>query len=444
MSGTPRVASALVIGALSLIYLPDIGHGFLRDDFRWIRAARVERVSDVRRIFAENVGFYRPVVTASFAVNRTLFGLRPFPYALTNFGLLLVCMWLMVRLGSLIGLTPSFALVAAALWALNFHGVNMALLWISGRTALLLCVFALAALAAFLRGRQWWAAVWCLLAMLSKEEAVVLPVVLMCWKWYSSDDRRLPVLIEAGTRTLPAVGAVALYVVLRAWSGAFGPMDAPEYYRFTFAPADVARNAAEYIDRACTLVILAILLTLAIVRRRPALPSGERRVVQLSMLWLVSGFALTLFLPIRSSLYALFPSIGSCLAGAMVLQAFHRGAPARVRGVVITLLVLAFALVPVYWSRNERWVTPADLSHRVVADLQAIGGSFPHGSRLLAIDDESEGLLGVFDGLFADAVTLYVDRDTTGQLVDSKATMPVDRDIVRLRLRGDSLVAEQR
>jgi hypothetical protein len=285
--------------------------------------------------------------------------------------------------------------------------------------------------------------VWCLLAMLSKEEAVVLPAVLMVWNWYSSADRRLAALIDASRKALPTFGALAVYVVLRPWSGAFGPIDAPEYYRFTFAPASVARNAAEYVDRSCTTVILVLLVTFAIVRRRPTLPGGEGRIVLLSMLWLISGFALTLFLPIRSSLYAIFPAIGSCLAGAMVLQAFYRGAPARVRGVFAGLLVLAFALVPVYWSRNERWVAPADMSRRVVADLQAIGGSLPDGTRLVAIDDESEGLLSVFDGLFADAVTLYVDRGATGQLVDSNTTVSVDRDVVRLRFQGDSLVAEQ-
>jgi hypothetical protein len=62
----------------------------------------------------------------------------------------------------------------------------MALLWISGRTALLLCLFSVAAVLASLKGRPWLAAVWSFLAMLSKEEAVVLPAILALWAWLSS------------------------------------------------------------------------------------------------------------------------------------------------------------------------------------------------------------------------------------------------------------------
>jgi len=338
---------------------------------------------------------------------------------------------------------PATAIAAAALWAFNFHGVNMALLWISGRTALLLCVFSLAALTAWLRGRRWWTAIWCLLAMLSKEEAVVLPIALIVWRWYSRDGQPLANLTHTIRKALPVIGALGAYAVLRVWSGAFGPLNAPDYYRFTFDADSVTRNALEYLDRSCTIVVLILLVTFAIVRRGPPLQAGERRAILLSTLWLILGFALTVFLPIRSSLYALFPSIGSCLAGAVLIQAFHRVAPGRVRGTLVALLVLAFALVPVYRARNERWVEPANLSSRIVDDLQSIGGSLPHRARLLAVDDAGDRLLSVFDGLFSEAVTLYVGHGATGQLVGSTVSTSADRDVVRLYLQGDSLVIEK-
>jgi hypothetical protein len=71
----------------------------------------------------------------------------------------------------------------------------------------------------------------------------------------------------------------------------------------------------------------------------------------------------------------------------VIMQALHRAAPQRVRGAFVGLIVLVFALVPVYRSRNDRWVVPADLSRRLVADLQAIGASAPDGTRFIAIDD---------------------------------------------------------
>jgi hypothetical protein len=423
-----------------------MGHGFLRDDFMWVRAAGVETPSDLQSIFTGNVGFYRPAVTVSFAIERAAFGLRPFPYALTNFALLIACGWLIGRLGFMVGLDAPLALTAAAVWALNFHGVNMALLWISGRTALLLCVFSLAAVLASLKGRPGLAGVWSFLAMLSKEEAVVLPAILLAWSWLSSRHGTPGAFVRATRGAVPAVAALVAYVLLRSISGAFGPMDAPDYYRFTFAPAAVARNVVEYADRSCTVVVLVVLLALAFARTRPVLSARDRRTVLACALWLAAGFALTVFLPLRSSLYALFPSIGSCVAGALIVQALHRAAPQRVHLAFVGLIVLTFALVPVYRSRNERWVAPADLSRRLVADLQAIGASAPAGTRFIAIDDgdPDQGLSSAFDGLFSDAVTLYVGRGCTGELLD-RSRMPAAEErqnAIVLRLRRGSLVAD--
>ncbi|MNC96546.1 hypothetical protein D3C83_139460 [compost metagenome] len=69
------------------------------------------------------------------------------------------------------GLAPAASLLAAATWLFNFHAVNMAVLWLSGRTALLVTLFALASAHAMLRGRALLAGGACLLALLSKEEA---------------------------------------------------------------------------------------------------------------------------------------------------------------------------------------------------------------------------------------------------------------------------------
>jgi hypothetical protein len=42
-----------------LIYLPDIGHGFVKDDFRWIDVGRLASLADLPRLLAADVGFYR-------------------------------------------------------------------------------------------------------------------------------------------------------------------------------------------------------------------------------------------------------------------------------------------------------------------------------------------------------------------------------------------------
>jgi hypothetical protein len=50
------------------------------------------------------------VVTASFAIDRRCSACGRFQYALTNFALLIVAVWLIARLGLVAGLAAPFAL----------------------------------------------------------------------------------------------------------------------------------------------------------------------------------------------------------------------------------------------------------------------------------------------------------------------------------------------
>jgi hypothetical protein len=53
-----RIASAFVLlVALCLAYVPDVGHGFIKDDFMWIRTARIQSLTDAPTLLQQNVGF---------------------------------------------------------------------------------------------------------------------------------------------------------------------------------------------------------------------------------------------------------------------------------------------------------------------------------------------------------------------------------------------------
>ena len=81
MSTERRLAAVIATVAvlfLSLVYLPDVGHGFLKDDFAWVASAK--RVSETpwRAFVADSTGtFFRPVVTLAFAADYLLYGLNP-------------------------------------------------------------------------------------------------------------------------------------------------------------------------------------------------------------------------------------------------------------------------------------------------------------------------------------------------------------------------------
>ena len=152
------------------------------------------------------------------------------------------------------------------------------------------------------------------------------------------------------------------------------PGNAPDFYQFVFAPPAVFRNILEYADRAATLTALLLLFLLAIIRRRPALDPAERTAVTIGAAWALAGFAVTVFLPVRSSLYACFPSVGVALAGAAIATALWRAGTAQQRrAAAAVVLILPVLLIPIYRVRNGRWVELAVLSSAVTPDAPGGG-----------------------------------------------------------------------
>ena len=419
------------------IYLPDIGHGFIKDDFRWIRASRISGAADAEAIFRSNIGFYRPLTALTFAADHAIYGMAPFGYGATNLLLLALAACLLFALARTLRLSESAALFGAAIWTLNFHAVNMALLWISGRTALLVTVFSLAAAHAVLRRRAMVAGLFALAAMLCKEEAVVLPLLFAAFLMVES--RRAangvpPLAMNARSASRDGRGrsltmvmsqcwamAVALmvYAALRLQSGAFGALDAPSYYRFSFSPALVLRNILEYADRAGTATALAVIILLAACgwRRQPLMPA-ERRAMVLGAIWVPATYVLTVFLPVRSSLYALLPAVGTALAGAAVASVVSRAAPQRFRRAAIALIAVSVLLIPVYRLRNERWVRLADTSSTVMTTIAASVES-QAGVRVVLIENPAADVTldSAFGTLFPDAVALVAGEHATGEIV---------------------------
>jgi hypothetical protein len=438
------VPAAVLAGILLAAYLPDLGHGFIRDDFRWIREGRSENLSQLIDLFTTNVGFYRPLVSVSFAADHALWGLEPLGYGLTNFLLLLADASLLFALARRLGLGREAAMLSAAVFALNFHGVNMAVLWLSGRTSLLALLFALSASHAILRGHRITAGLLCLAALLCKEEAVALPAVLTAFLWL---DRARPL------NAWPLWVSLVVYAALRGSSGAFTPADAPVYYQFSFSPLLLLRNVAEYADRAATVSVAVSLLLVAIAwgdrlqaarspRTRPWFSDEERRTLRFAAVWIPAMYALTVFLPIRSSLYALIPSAGCALVAGVCASRAVRLSPRRFARTATVLMLVAAALVPVYRSRNRRWVEPADLSMHVMQAIQATTSSFSAGGRVVLVDAPAAdvGLDDAFDSLFPDALTLFSGDMWTGQIVQPGTPPPIDdRTTITYELRDGTL-----
>lgn len=166
--------------------------------------------------------FYRPLTMVSFFLDYRLWGKNPLGYHLTNLLLHLLAALLFYRLGK--RLLPEIAAMAAA-FVFALHPIHTeSVTFISGRTDILCAVFYLAAILLHLASKR---PVLCRVlavasftaALLAKEMAVTLPLMLLLIDWWILREKISPRLLG---RYLPHAVVVGAYFVLRkaAFDGA--------------------------------------------------------------------------------------------------------------------------------------------------------------------------------------------------------------------------------
>ena len=456
----PEWRAAVEVTAVFLLtYLPGLGRGFIKDDFAWIASNQVTSAGELAGLFTSTADFYRPVVRLSFAADWWLFGIEPLAYGLTNLAILAAGALALRALALALGMPRGAALLAAGLWAFNFHGVDMSLLWISGRTSLLATLFALLAARSFVVGRPRAAAGWALLAMLSKEDAVLLPFVLLAWGglWQANASGvggRASSRFHPGRAlrsSWPLFVSLALYLAARTAAGAMTPLDAPAAYRFVLSPGPVVLNALSYLDRGATLAASFVLLLAAAAWIVPRPSAEQRRWVLLGLIWMLGGYALAVLLPVRSSLYAVGPAAGASLAGAALVTALWDGGgrAARCRAVLAGAFALAIA-VPIHWARLDEWVDSARLSTHVLDRLAPVVATLPPEGVIRLDDDRGRriNLDAAFGTLVETAVLVRTGRRQPVWIepppIDWRLAglvPPREEDVVvRFALRDDELV----
>jgi len=428
---------------LALIYLPDCGVGFIKDDYGWIASSRLEGWHSVWQTFTTSpTGFYRPLVSLSFGLNTIAFGLQPLPYGLTN---LLLTVATAVAIGSLawrMGFQPGIALFAASVWILNFHGIGMAVLWTSGRTSLLATFFAVCAACAFISARPVACGLFTLLALLSKEEPLLLPAAFLLWLTIANADAGIPLRKRRRWAVVASTVAVAVYLAIRWRSGAMTPFTAPDFYQYQ--PSMIPINTLHYADRSLTLTISLLILGALFARReRLHLTADERSVILKGLVWLACGFALTIMIPVRSSLYVCLPSVGSALILAAIASAEWRAITRR-RLVLTGLLVLPLVLVPVYWARDLQLSREQLLGRNALqVVVSRLTGRQVH--RLVVYDDPGHrpSIGDTFGGALPIALKLFLADHAPSEVVVSTEPPPSRApasDTVEFVLSGTTLI----
>ena len=225
----PRVLETWLFLAVMVLYLPSAGFGWVYDDTEVVRMQEpADSLSDVVQIFSEPHGlplsqlpYYRATTRASLLVQKAVHGDRPGPFHVANAvlaGLAALGVFWLLR-APRVGLAPGYAALGAAAFAV--HPVVSSCVYpiASGRETLLPMTCALFAIAAWLRGGVRGRALGTALvglALLGKEQALVLPLVLLSAEAFAmtpDPPGRSP---RAWLlRALPLAGVTVAYLVLR-------------------------------------------------------------------------------------------------------------------------------------------------------------------------------------------------------------------------------------
>ncbi|MDD5098071.1 MAG: tetratricopeptide repeat protein, partial [Candidatus Omnitrophica bacterium] len=169
--------------------------------------------SDLYSGVALGANFYRPLQSISYMWDYHFWQLDPYGYHITNIFLQVLVAFLVFLLGCFILKEKKIAIAAAIFFALNpLH--TEAVTYISGRAEMLMAVFLLSSLLLFIKGRNLFAWVAFVFALLSKELAVVFPLIILAYILYYR-RQELKKKIDIVKLVLPFLAIVLLYLLLR-------------------------------------------------------------------------------------------------------------------------------------------------------------------------------------------------------------------------------------
>lgn len=319
---------------LAGLYLPFISGGLLTDDFAHVE--HLTRLPTAARIVdaPDTFGFYRPVTQASIALDLAVHGSRPSRLRALNVVLHACVIGLAFWVARLVLGSPLAAGLATLAFAMTPKAHPIAVLWISARAELLMSAFSLIAVAAWIRwtrnGRVAWllgAAGAYILALLSKETATLLPILLLFTPG-SQRTRRS----RAGAVAALCGLAIAIYV-WRADIGALTPFSGDAHYDVMTGASRWARSLQNYTGRmiAGPLALTLLFLTARFVDKRRAARAGAAgtrgsysimaNLFVFPLAWVIAFLAPVLPIAARSELYLYLPVFGVCLIAGLLAQA---------------------------------------------------------------------------------------------------------------------------
>ena len=216
--GRRSIALLILLVAVGLVYVNSFGNEFLFDDIETIVELHRPGAGPFNQldVLLGGRSAYRPVRSASYAMDYAISGLDPWGYHLTNIalhGLSAVCVYLIART---LFASPLPALLAALLFAV--HPIQTeSVTYLSGRRDVLSGLFVLAGFYTFLRYRQSsrlrdlaLVILLYLLAFFTKESGIILPLLCLGYDVATRIKRSGPDGEVSGVRAIRTAASAAV------------------------------------------------------------------------------------------------------------------------------------------------------------------------------------------------------------------------------------------
>jgi tetratricopeptide (TPR) repeat protein len=406
-----RLLWVLVLVGISIaLYANSLTGSFVEDDYlRWQSDGWV-----AGRPFSETLGglftpsnwlLYRPIPYTLHAMDRAIWGLNPVGFHITNLVLHATVVILVYTVVASMVRTTLIAALASLLFASHpVHSGSVS--FIAGRTDVAMVLFFMLAVLFYIRFRhsrgfvKWsmyfLSSMAFVAALLSKETAIALPLVLLIYEMCIFRPRRrlrrwskivFPLapavvisLLYLGFNLLTRSGALAGLGRIGLWPQVLTCVRSFYHYmHMLFFPVRISPSPAmawstSFLQPNAAPALGVVLVTLAVM----VLAYRRSRILSFGLGWMmvsllpVSNLLALSDQPLMSDRYLYLPSVGFCLALSSVIQRIpgirhrsHQTGLSRLGGVAVLLVLVAlYALGTV--ARNRDWQSRYSLAARAV------------------------------------------------------------------------------
>ncbi len=222
----------LALLATAVVFIPSLLNDFVTwdDDVNILKNPNLQVFDwhSIKGIFTETViGNYNPLSILSLAIEKAIFGLNATVIHINNLLLHLICVFFVYKISIQLKLSPIAAGVVAILFGIHPMRVE-SVAWVTERKDVLFGAFYFSAILTYIKyilsNKQhkrflWWTIGLFFLSLLSKIQAVALPLSFLAIDYYLKRDLNFKLILEKGLFFLMSLGIGLLGIFMLSKEG---------------------------------------------------------------------------------------------------------------------------------------------------------------------------------------------------------------------------------